>query len=84
VPTGFFIKENMMFKNFTANWKTTVAALIPLLAYGLKYAGIWPESMPLPPFDEVWPFVLGLIGVGVAAKDQNVTNSSHPTDPSKL
>jgi hypothetical protein len=74
----------MMFKNFTANWKTTVAALIPLFAYGLKYAGVWPESMPLPPFDEVWPFVLGLIGVGIAAKDQNVTNASHPSDPTKL
>lgn len=73
-----------MMKNLTANWKTTVAALIPLVAYGLKYVGVWPESMPLPPFDQVWPFVLGLIGVGVAAKDNNVTNSSQPTDPTNL
>ena len=56
-PSGFFIKENMMFKNFTANWRTTVIGLIPLVAYGLKYAGVWPESMPLPPLDEVWPFL---------------------------
>ena len=52
MPTGFFIKENMMFKNFTANWRTTVVGLIPLVAYGLKYAGVWPESMPLPPLDQ--------------------------------
>lgn len=74
----------MTLANLTANWKTTVAALIPLLAYGLKFAGVWPESMPLPPLDEVWPFILGLIGVGVAAKDNNVTNASNPTDPTKL
>jgi hypothetical protein len=74
----------MNLANLTANWKTTVMALIPLLAYGLKFAGVWPESMPLPPLDEVWPFLLGLVGVGVAAKDNNVTNASHPTDPTKL
>ncbi len=74
----------MNLANLKTNWKTTVAALIPLVAYGLKYAGVWPESMPLPPFDEVWPFVLGLIGVGVAAKDNNVTNASHPSDPTVL
>jgi hypothetical protein len=74
----------MNLANLKANWKTTVAALIPLVAYGLKYAGVWPESMPLPPLDEVWPFILGLIGVGVAAKDGNVTNASHPSDPTVL
>jgi hypothetical protein len=74
----------MNLANLTANWKTTVMALIPLLAYGLKFAGVWPESMPLPPLDEVWPFLLGLVGVGVAAKDNNVTNASNPTDPTKL
>ncbi len=74
----------MNLANLKANWKTTVAALIPLVAYGLKYAGVWPESMPLPPLDEVWPFILGLIGVGVAAKDGNVTNASHPSDPTTL
>jgi hypothetical protein len=40
--------------------------------------------MPLPPLDEVWPFLLGLIGVGVAAKDNNVTNASKPSDPTTL
>ena len=74
----------MTLKNFTANWKTTVAGLIPLVAYGLKYAGIWPESMPLPPLDEVWPFLLALVGLGATAKDGNVTNASHPTDPSNV
>jgi hypothetical protein len=73
-----------MFKNLVVNWKTTVAAFIPIVAYGLKYAGVWPESMPLPPLDEVWPFVLALLGVGVAAKDNNVTNASHPSDPTTL
>ncbi len=74
----------MNLANLKANWKTTVAALIPLVAYGLKYAGVWPESMPLPPLDEVWPFILGLVGVGVAAKDGNVTNASQPSDPTTL
>lgn len=74
----------MNLTNLKANWKTTIMGLIPLVAYGLKYAGYWPESMPLPPFDEVWPFVLGLIGVGVAAKDNNVTNASKPSDPTIL
>lgn len=73
-----------MLKNVTANWKTTVAALIPVVAYGLKYAGVWPESMPLPPLDEVWPFVLALLGVGVAAKDNNVTNSTNTIEPHKV
>lgn len=73
-----------MFKNVTANWKTTVAALIPLVAYGLKYAGVWPESMPLPPLDEVWPFLLSILGIGIAAKDNNVTNASNPKDPYSL
>lgn len=84
MPSGFFIKEIMMFKNLTANWKTTVMGLIPLLAYGLKFAGVWPDSIPLPPLDEVWPFVLSILGIGVAAKDNNVTNASKPTDPTVL
>jgi hypothetical protein len=73
-----------MIKNFSVNWKTTVMGLIPLFAYGLKYAGVWPESMPLPPFDEVWPFLFSLAGIGAAAKDGNVTNASHPSDPTVL
>ena len=71
-------------QNLLANWRTTLMALIPLVAYALKYAGVWPESMPLPPMDEVWPFLLAILGIGVAAKDNNVTNASHPTDPTKL
>lgn len=73
-----------MLKNLFVNWKTTVAALIPLVAYGLKYAGVWPENMPLPPLDEVWPFVLALLGVGFAAKDNNVTNSTNTIEPHKV
>lgn len=69
-------------QNFLANWRTTLMALIPLIAYGLKFAGVWPESMPLPPLDEVWPFILAILGIGVSAKDNNVTNASKPTDPS--
>jgi|LakMenEpi13Jul12_1017406.scaffolds.fasta_scaffold47860_1 hypothetical protein len=71
-------------QNLLANWRTTLMALIPLIAYGLKYAGVWPESMPLPPFDEVWPFVLSIVGIGVSAKDNNVTNASRPSDPTVL
>ena len=74
----------MNLANFTANWKTTVMALIPLVAYALKYAGVWPESMPLPPFDEVWVFLASIVGIGVAAKDSNVTNASKPSDPTTL
>jgi hypothetical protein len=71
-------------QNLLANWRTTLMALIPLIAYGLKYAGVWPESMPLPPFDEVWPFVLSIVGIGVSAKDNNVTNASRPSDPTVI
>ena len=71
-------------QNFLANWRTTLMALIPLIAYGLKYAGVWPESMPLPPMDEVWPFLLAILGIGVTAKDNNVTNASRPSDPTSL
>jgi hypothetical protein len=71
-------------QNFLSNWRTTLMALIPLIAYALKYAGVWPESMPLPPFDEVWPFVLSIVGIGVSAKDNNVTNASRPSDPTVL
>jgi len=59
-------------------------ALIPLIAYALKYAGVWPESMPLPPLDEVWPFLLSIVGIGMSAKDNNVTNASRPSDPTVL
>ena len=74
----------MNLSNLTANWRTTVIGLIPLVAYALKYAGVWPESMPLPPLDQVWVFIASIVGIGVAAKDNNVTNASNPTTPTKL
>lgn len=74
----------MNLANIMANWRTTTMALIPLVAYALKYAGVWPESMPLPPMDEVWPFLVSLVGLGFAAKDSNVTNASKPSDPTTL
>jgi hypothetical protein len=58
---------------FLKNWKTTVSGIIPLVAYALHYAGAWPASIPLPPFDQVWPFVLAILGIGASAKDSNVT-----------
>lgn len=58
------------------NYKTTMMGLVPLVAYGLKAFGYWPENMPLPPFDEVWPFIIGLFGVGAMAKDRDVTGGS--------
>jgi hypothetical protein len=58
------------------NWKTTVSALIPLAAYALNYAGAWPSVIPLPPFDQVWPFIVSILGIGVYAKDSNVTGGS--------
>ena len=64
-----------MDKLFT-NWNTTVSGLIPLAAYGLNYAGVWPSIIPLPPIDQVWPFVLAILGIGAAAKDSNVTGGS--------
>jgi hypothetical protein len=54
---------------FLVNWKTTVIALIPLVGYGLKFAGVWPESIPLPPLDQVWPSLLAIAGIGFAAGD---------------
>lgn len=58
------------------NWKTTVSALIPLVAYGLQYAGVWPAAIPLPPLDQVWPIILSILGIGVTAKDSNVTGGT--------
>jgi hypothetical protein len=67
-----------------ANWRTTVLGLIPLVAYALNYFGLWPASMPLPPLDQVWPFVFALFGMGVVAKDGNVTNAHDPSPPTTL
>jgi hypothetical protein len=63
-------------KNLLVNWKTTVSGLIPLVAYALNYAGLWPSVIPLPPFDQVWPFVLAIVGIGGTAKDSNVTGGT--------
>jgi len=62
--------------NLLVNWKTTISGLIPLVAYGLNYAGLWPSVIPLPPFDQVWPFVVAIVGIGGAAKDSNVTGGN--------
>ena len=62
--------------NILTNWKTTVSGLIPLVAYALNYAGVWPSIIPLPPIDQVWPFVLAIVGIGASAKDNNVTGGS--------
>lgn len=62
--------------NLLTNWKTTVSGLIPLAAYALSYFGLWPSVIPLPPFDQVWPFILAIVGIGGAAKDSNVTGGT--------
>lgn len=62
--------------NLLTNWKTTVSGLIPLAAYALSYFGLWPSVIPLPPFDQVWPFVLAIVGIGGSAKDSNVTGGT--------
>lgn len=62
--------------NLLTNWKTTISGLIPLVAYALSYFGLWPSVIPLPPFDQVWPFVLAIVGIGGAAKDSNVTGGT--------
>ncbi len=56
--------------------KITVSALIPLAAYALNYVGVWPSTIPLPPFEQVWPFVLAIFGVGANAKDSDVTGGT--------
>lgn len=54
---------------FLTNWKTTVMALLPVAAYGLSYAGVWPASMPLPPLDQVWPALFAVFGIGIVSAD---------------
>jgi hypothetical protein len=55
--------------HLTNNWKTTLTGIIPLAVYGLNYFGLWPSAIPLPPFDQVWPFVASVFGLGISAKD---------------
>lgn len=65
-----------MFKNMSLNWKTTVTALLAVVPYALNYAGVWPSAIPLPPFDQVWPPILAILGVGATAKDSDVTGGT--------
>lgn len=65
-----------MFKGLTVNWKTTSTALIAVIPYILQYVGFWPSSIPLPPFDQIWPPILAVLGVGASAKDSNVTGGT--------
>jgi hypothetical protein len=62
-----------MFSSIKINWKTTVTALIAVIPYGLHYLGVWPAAIPLPPFEQIWPPILAILGVGATAKDNNVT-----------
>jgi hypothetical protein len=54
---------------FLVNWKTTVMALLPLVAYALSHFGLWPASMPLPPLDQIWPGLFAVFGVGLVSAD---------------
>ena len=54
---------------FLVNWKTTFVAILPLVAYGLSYAHLWPAAMPLPPLDQVWPAIFAALGVGLVSAD---------------
>ena len=59
-----------------SNWKTTLWGLSPLVPYLLNYFHLWPEAIPLPPFDQVWPAIAAAIGIGAAAKDHDVTGGN--------
>lgn len=61
---------------FLNSYRTTIMGLLPLIGYALKYAGFWPDTMPLPPIEQVWPFVLALFGLGLSAKDSNITGGN--------
>jgi hypothetical protein len=63
-------------KDLIVSWRTTISGLIPLIAYALNYAGFWPAAIPLPPLEQVWPFVLASLGVGAYAKDADVTGGT--------
>jgi hypothetical protein len=62
-----------MLNSIKLNWKTTMTALLAVVPYILNYVGVWPASIPLPPFEQVWPPILAVLGVGATAKDNNVT-----------
>lgn len=56
-------------KTVLSNPLTTLWGLTPLIPYGLHTLGWWPEVIPLPPIEQVWPFVMASIGLGASAKD---------------
>lgn len=65
-----------MFEYLRANWKTTSWALVLPMLYAGKHYGVVPDSVDLPPLSSTWPFILAIFGVGVAAKDMNVTGGN--------
>lgn len=62
-----------MLSYIKANWKTTSWALILPMLYAGKHYGIVPESVDLPPLATTWPFILAIFGIGITAKDLDVT-----------
>jgi hypothetical protein len=54
---------------FLVNWKTTLMAVLPLIAYVMSHFGLWPASMPLPPLEQVWPALISVFGIGFVASD---------------
>jgi hypothetical protein len=65
-----------MFTSVATNWKTSATAFMAVVPYILQHFGYWPSSIPLPPFDQVWPPILAVLGVGATAKDSNVTGGT--------
>lgn len=60
------------------NYKTTLMGLSPLVPYALQYFGFWPAAIPLPAFETIWPGVMAALGLGVMAKDSDVTGGDRP------
>lgn len=59
------------------NWQTTLLGLSPLALYALQAMGLWPAWAPaLPPLAATWPQIMAAAGIGIAAKDSNVTGGS--------
>lgn len=66
-------RKELKMGNIMNNWRTTLMGFIPAVPYLLQWFGFWPSVIPLPPFEQVWPTIAGVLGVGVIAKDSNVT-----------
>jgi len=65
--------------HFLKNWKTTTISIVLTLGpYILQYFGFWPSAIPLPPFDQAWSSIAGVIGVGAMAKDFNSVPPAPP------